>query len=60
MERAIQQTQLRYTSPISGKKTVQKFTIASISNVEIIDRASRLGVSLGKNVDEALQTVEKN
>jgi hypothetical protein len=51
--------QQRHDHGMSGIKSPSKLSFVSISNADIIDRASRLGVSLGKNLDEAVENIRK-
>jgi hypothetical protein len=57
MERAMQNVNLRHdlTSPGNGKP---KPSLASLSDDDILVKASRLGISLGKNKKEALKVVD--
>jgi hypothetical protein len=54
LERAMQNVNLRhdFTSPGNGKS---KFSFASLTAEDILSKASRLGISLGKNKNEALE-----
>jgi hypothetical protein len=55
MERAMQNANFIHdlTSPGNG---TAKHSIASLSDEDILIKASRLGISLGKNKEEALKT----
>ncbi|KAM0843890.1 hypothetical protein ACQ4PT_057414 [Festuca glaucescens] len=57
MERAMQNVNSRhdFSSPGNGKV---KHSITSLSNEEIVSKASRLGISMGKNKGEALKAAE--
>ncbi|KAM0915235.1 hypothetical protein ACQ4PT_010998 [Festuca glaucescens] len=57
MERAMQNVNFRhdFTSPGNGKS---KLSIASLSDEDILVKASHLGISLGKNKKEVLKAVE--
>jgi hypothetical protein len=52
LARAMKNTEQRFASA-SGKKSDPPLSFISIPTADIIDRASRLGVSLGNNVDDA-------
>ncbi|KAM0838391.1 hypothetical protein ACQ4PT_061010 [Festuca glaucescens] len=58
MERAMKQAQQRHDILDSGTKQKSKLSFISKDNSEIIGLASRLGVSLGKDFQEALETVD--
>jgi hypothetical protein len=57
MERAMRVAQLRNTPASPGTKQIPKFSILSFSDDEVVDRASRLGISMGNSVDEVLSSV---
>jgi hypothetical protein len=56
MEKATK-LQQHHDGGFSGIKSPSKLSFVSIPNAEIIDRSSRLGVSLGKNLDEAVENI---
>jgi hypothetical protein len=58
MERAQQQASARDPSSFSGKKHLNKFTLASFSNDVVVRRAAALGVSLGRTSSQVLQSVK--
>ncbi|KAM0858932.1 hypothetical protein ACQ4PT_047527 [Festuca glaucescens] len=58
MEMAMKQAQQRHDILDSGTKQKSKLSFISKDSSEIIGLASRLGVSLGKNFQEVLETVD--
>jgi hypothetical protein len=58
MERAQQQASARDPSSFSGKKHLNKFTLASFSDDVVVRRAAALGVSLGRTNSQVLQSVQ--
>jgi hypothetical protein len=53
--------QARDPANLSATNLLKKFTIASFSNAEVVQRASKLGVSLGKSpsqIDESIKNLE--
>jgi hypothetical protein len=57
MARAMKITQQRNNVYSPGIASPQKFSFTSFSHDEIVSRALRIGVSLGKNLDEELDSV---
>jgi hypothetical protein len=57
MERAMQNVNSRHDFPSPGNGKF-KHSITSLSNEEIVSKASRLGISMGKNKGEALKAAE--
>jgi hypothetical protein len=58
MERAQQQASARDPSSFSGTKHLNKFSLSSFSNDEVVDRAAVLGVSLGKNSSQVMHSID--
>jgi hypothetical protein len=58
MERAQQQASARDPSSFSGKKNLNKFTLASFSDDVVVHRAAALGVSLGRTSCQVLQSIQ--
>jgi hypothetical protein len=58
MERAQQQASARDPSSFSGTKHLNKFSLSSFSNDEVVDMAAVLGVSLGKNSSQVMHSID--
>jgi hypothetical protein len=58
MDRAQQQASVRDPAFYSGTKHLNKFTLASFSNSEVINRAATLGVSLGRTNSQIIQSID--
>jgi hypothetical protein len=55
MERAMKKTQLR--NSVNSGNHIPKFSILSIPDTEIKERANRMGISLGKSFDEVASSI---
>jgi hypothetical protein len=55
MERAMKNTQMR--NSVNSGNHVPKFSILSIPDIEIKERADRMGISLGKSFDEVASSI---
>jgi hypothetical protein len=58
MEKAMKMASLRDESPTSSKFTIPRHSIINISDSEIVRRADRLGISLGKSAGEIDKSVK--
>jgi hypothetical protein len=58
MEKAMKNAQLRDASFCAGKPLAPKYSIVNIPDSEIIHRADRLGVSLGKSDGEVVKSIK--
>jgi hypothetical protein len=58
MERGQQQASARDPSSFSGTKHLNKFSLSSFLNDEVVDRAAVLGVSLGKNSSQVMHSID--
>jgi hypothetical protein len=58
MERAQQQASARDPSSFSGKRHLNKFTLAYFSDDVVVRRAAALGISLGRTSSQVLQSVQ--
>jgi hypothetical protein len=58
MEKAMRNAQLRDVPPSVGKSMSPKFSIVNLPNDEIIHKAERLGISLGKSEGEVVKSIK--
>lgn len=58
LARAMQQAQSRDDATVSGTKPVSNLSFVNMQSSEILGKASRIGVRLGKDFDEAVETID--